>query len=53
MQRITRRRSEIGGTVPYAQEVLSFYKLPPTDTVTLEEFELFAFDRLRGVLYLF
>lgn len=48
MQRITRRK-EIGVSAAYTKDVLSFYKLPPTDNVTLEEFELFAFDRLRGL----
>ena len=27
---------------------LQMYKVPPTDNITLEEFEEFAIDRLKG-----
>ena len=27
---------------------LQMYKIPPTDNITLEEFEEFAIDRLKG-----
>jgi DNA primase large subunit len=29
---------------------LSFYERPPLDDVTIEDFEIFAIDRLRGPL---
>ena len=29
---------------------LQMYKVPPTDNITLEEFEEFAIDRLKGKL---
>lgn len=29
---------------------LQMYKIPPTDNITLEEFEEFAIDRLKGKL---
>ena len=57
MQAIKRRSSAAGhargklavgvGGAEYARRV-SFYELPPSDTVTLDEFEHFAFERLRG-----
>jgi len=31
---------------------LQMYKVPPTDNITLEEFEEFAIDRLKGKLKL-
>ena len=31
---------------------LQMYKIPPTDNITLEEFEEFAIDRLKGKLYI-
>ena len=31
---------------------LNFYSTPPTADITLEQFEQWAIDRLRGVLYL-
>ncbi|KAF3784874.1 putative DNA primase large subunit [Nymphaea thermarum] len=38
------RKSSVGGPVP----VLSFYRSAPPLEVRLEDFELFAMDRLRG-----
>lgn len=35
------------GHPAYASKV-SFYEIPPTEEVTMEEFELFAVDRLKG-----
>lgn len=29
---------------------LQMYKVPPTDNITLEEFEEFAIDRLKGTI---
>ena len=29
---------------------LQMYKIPPTDNITLEEFEEFAIDRLKGTI---
>ena len=50
----SRRRSSgagaslmLGVPAEYTAKV-SFYEMPPQDTVTLEEFETFAYDRLRG-----
>lgn len=47
MQHVSRTRLSVG-VAPEYKEKLSFYDRPPTDTVTLDEFESFAFDRLRG-----
>ncbi len=30
---------------------LQMYKVPPTDNITLEEFEEFAIDRLKGKVF--
>jgi len=32
---------------------LSLYQVPPKDNVSLEEFELYAIERLRGTLWYF
>ena len=28
---------------------LNFYSIPPTEEITIDEFESFAFDRLQGI----
>lgn len=47
----TSRNIKGGGSVrpddKYAQR-LQFYKIPPTDTISLCEFEEFAVERLKG-----
>ncbi len=51
----TRRKNKITkleGTEDAGKYVhgLQMYKVPPTDNITLEEFEEFAIDRLKGKL---
>ena len=46
------RRSQLEGTQNAGKygHGLQMYKVPPTDNITLEEFEEFAIDRLKGKL---
>lgn len=42
-----------GGAAAAAQSTLSMYRNPPNELVTLEDFEVFAFERLKGERWLF
>lgn len=39
-----------GKNYPHA---LNFYSVPPTEEITIDEFESFAFDRLQGKIFFF
>lgn len=41
------------GTNPAYRVRYSMYEIPPTEKITLEEFEKFAIDRLKSKDYLF
>lgn len=55
-RRVVKQQAEWGGsaTAEHEREAgryphpLQFYALPPTEEVSLEEFEMLAVDRLRG-----
>jgi hypothetical protein len=33
--------------------LLNFYSVPPTEEITIDEFESFAFDRLQGIWFIY
>jgi hypothetical protein len=39
-----------GKNYPHA---LNFYSVPPTEEITIDEFESFAFDRLQGKIIIY
>lgn len=45
-ERRSRNKTKVG-EINYPHS-LQFYSLPPTENITLQEFETFAIDRLKG-----
>lgn len=50
VRQTTARRIDLSGDLYSKQVSLSLYKTPPSDDVSMEEFEQFAIDRLKGNL---
>jgi len=48
-QRYRYTRAKHVGTVEYSNS-LQLYTIPPTETISLQEFEELAIDRLKGTL---